>query len=175
MISTFQRLSVLLQKMNRCQQEDFRIDFEGAVRFAIPNRQRCLFNWSVLLSLPQGHRPCTPDVTVTNEQLGSLYEVKVEPFISLILFRPFRPATPPSRSTRGQLQSVASFFFVTRLYAFCLYTERKYKRARCNVRTSSTVSEGDHFHFSNMSSLATCQFSCPFPSISTLFALYLSR
>lgn len=43
------------------------IDFDGFVQFAIPHRQRCLFNWSVLLSLPQGHRLCTTDVTVTNE------------------------------------------------------------------------------------------------------------
>lgn len=48
-------------------QEDFGTDFEGFVQLSIPDRQRCLFNWSVLLSLPQGHRPCTTDVTVTNE------------------------------------------------------------------------------------------------------------
>ena len=49
------------------EQEEFRIDFEGFAELPIPDRQHCLFNWSVLLSLPQGHRPCTTDVTVTNE------------------------------------------------------------------------------------------------------------
>ncbi len=49
------------------EQEDFRTDFEGFAQRFILYRQRCLFNWSVLLSLPQGHRPCTTDVTVPNE------------------------------------------------------------------------------------------------------------
>lgn len=32
------------------EQEDFGIDFEGFAQLSIPDRQRCLFNWSVLLS-----------------------------------------------------------------------------------------------------------------------------
>lgn len=58
---------VIVSTDHATEQEDFRIDFEGFARLPIPDRQRCLFNWSVLLSLPQGHRPCTTDVTVTNE------------------------------------------------------------------------------------------------------------
>lgn len=49
------------------------------------------------------------------------------------------------------------------------------QKKRCHIITYSTVTEGAHFHFLNMSNLANCQFSCPFPSISTLFALYLGR
>lgn len=60
-------ISVTMSADQVTEQEDVGIDFEGFVRLSIPDRECCLFNWSVLLSLPQGHCPCITDVTVPNE------------------------------------------------------------------------------------------------------------
>lgn len=61
------KIPVIVSADQVAEQEDFGIDFEGFVQRSIPDREHWLFNWSVLLSLPQGHCPCTTDVTITNE------------------------------------------------------------------------------------------------------------